>query len=314
MPGILNNVSELVGNTPMLRLANFAASRNLNAVLLAKLEYYNPTGSIKDRIALALIEDAEKCGRLKRGAVIIEPTSGNTGIGLASVAASKGYRIILTMPESMSVERRRLLAAYGAELVLTGGEEGMKGAIAEAVELAARIEGAFMPGQFDNPKNPETHRLSTGPEIWEDTGGDVDILVAGVGTGGTITGAGEYLKEKDPNIKITAVEPFDSPFLSEGRGGAHQLQGIGAGFIPKILNLNVCDEIIKVKTEEAYESVREIAKSEGLLLGVSSGAAAYAAVCVAKRAENFGKKIVVIMPDGGERYLSTPLFDNIGRE
>jgi len=276
--------------------------------VIGKLEYFNPAGSVKDRIAKAMIEDAEQRGVLKPDSVIIEPTSGNTGIGLASVAAARGYRVILTMPETMSVERRNLLKAYGAELVLTEGAKGMKGAIEKALQLAEEIPHSFIPGQFDNPANPEIHRRTTGPEIWEDTDGKVDVFVAGVGTGGTLTGAGEYLKSKNPDIKIVAVEPFDSPVLSQGRAGAHKIQGIGAGFVPKVLNTSIYDEIIPVKHEDAFATSRLLSRTEGLLVGISSGAAAWAATEIAKRPEFEGKNIVVILPDTGERYLSTPLF------
>jgi len=312
MPKISENVVELIGNTPMLRLSKFASFHKLGAAPVAKLEYYNPAGSVKDRIARAMIDDAEKSGKLSPGAVIIEPTSGNTGIGLASVAAARGYRVILTMPETMSVERRKLLIAYGAELVLTEGAKGMKGAIAKAEELAATTPGAFMPSQFENPANAKAHRETTGPEIWADTGGKVDIFISGVGTGGTVTGVGEYLKEKNPDLKIIAVEPADSPVLSKGTAGAHKIQGIGAGFVPKILNTSIYDEIITVTNEDAFQTARDIANTEGLLVGISSGAAAWAAAKAARREENAGKSIVVILPDTGERYLSTPLFDKGG--
>ena len=309
MPRISNSVTELIGNTPMLRLSKYAGLHKLNASLVAKLEYLNPAGSVKDRIAWAMIDDAEKNGKLKPGAVIIEPTSGNTGIGLASIAAARGYRVILTMPETMSIERRKLLAAYGAELVLTEGSKGMKGAIEKAEELAAATPGAFIPGQFKNPANPEIHRKTTGPEIWKDTEGEIDIFVSGVGTGGTITGAGEYLKEKNPELEIIAAEPADSPMLSEGRAGPHKIQGIGAGFVPDVLNTTIYNEIITVGNEDAFQTSREIARTEGLLVGISSGAAAWAATQTAKRPENAGKTIVVILPDSGERYLSTPMFE-----
>jgi cysteine synthase len=308
MSKIFKTLTDLIGKTPLLELSNYEKKNDLKATLIGKLEYFNPAGSVKDRIAKAMIDDAEASGLLKPGSVIIEPTSGNTGIGLASVAAARGYKIILTMPETMSIERRNLLKAYGAELVLTEGAKGMKGAIAKADELAAEIPNAFIPGQFVNPANPKVHRETTGPEIWEDTDGKVDILVSGVGTGGTITGAGEYLKSKNPNIKIVAVEPFDSPVLSEGRSGSHKIQGIGAGFVPQVLNTVIYDEIIKVKNEDAFAAGRELSKTEGLLIGISSGAATWAATELAKRPENAGKTIVIILPDTGERYLSTALF------
>ena len=305
---IYKKITDLVGNTPLLELSNIEQNDNIEAKVLVKLEYFNPAGSVKDRIAKAMIEDAEAKGKLKKGAVIIEPTSGNTGIGLASVAAAKGYKIILTMPETMSVERRNLLKAYGAELVLTEGAKGMKGAIAKAEELAAEIENSFIPGQFINPANPEAHKKTTGPEIWKDTEGKVDIFVSGVGTGGTLSGAGAYLKEHNPNLKIVAVEPDDSPVLSEGRSGAHKIQGIGAVFVPDTLDTKIYDEIIRVKNEDAFATGRRIAHEEGVLVGISSGAAAFAALELAKRPENKGKVIVAILPDTGERYLSTPLF------
>lgn len=308
MGKVYTKLTELIGNTPLLELSNYEEKHGLKARVVGKLEYFNPAGSVKDRIALAMIEDAEEKGLLKEGSVIIEPTSGNTGIGLASVAAAQGYRIILTMPETMSVERRNLLRAYGAELVLTEGAKGMSGAIAKAQELAEVTPNAFIPGQFINPANPDVHRRTTGPEIWEDTDGKVDFLVSGIGTGGTITGAGEYLKSKNPNIKIIAVEPSDSPVLSEGRSGPHKIQGIGAGFVPDVLNTGIYDEIIPVKNEDAFATGREAAKVEGLLIGISSGAALWAATQIANRPENAGKTIVVILPDTGERYLSTPLF------
>jgi len=304
MQAIANSITELIGKTPLLRLLGYEKEKGLNCPLIGKLEYFNPAGSVKDRIALSMINEAEKSGQLAPGATIIEPTSGNTGIGLASVAASRGYKIILTMPETMSIERRKLLAAYGAQLVLTEGAKGMKGAIARAEELAAEVPNSFLPGQFMNPANPKIHRETTGPEIWEDTGGAVDIFVAGVGTGGTITGAGEYLKSKNPNIKIVAAEPADSPVLSTGCAGMHKIQGIGAGFVPQTLNTNIYDEIVTVQNDDAFQTMREIALTEGLLVGISSGAAVWAAAQVAARPENMGKNIVVILPDTGERYLS----------
>lgn len=308
MGKIYNNVTELVGKTPLLELANFNNKYDLKAKLIAKLEYLNPAGSVKDRIAVAMIEDAEEKGLLKEGAVIIEPTSGNTGIGLASVAASRGYRAILTMPETMSVERRSLLKAYGAEVVLTEGAKGMNGAIAKAEELAKEIPNSFIPAQFDNPANPDAHYATTGPEIWEDTKGNVDIFVAGIGTGGTITGVGKFLKEKNPNVKIIAVEPADSPILSKGASGAHKIQGIGAGFVPKTLDTKIYDEIITVENEDAFVTGKEFAKTEGILVGISSGAALWAATEMAKRPENANKNIVVLLPDTADRYLSTALF------
>ena len=308
MTKIAKKITDLIGNTPLLELTNTEKKFGLQATVLAKLEYFNPAGSVKDRIAKAMIDDAEKKGLLKEGSVIIEPTSGNTGIGLAAVAASRGYRVILTMPETMSIERRNLLKAYGAELVLTEGSKGMKGAIGKADELAAEIPGSFVPRQFDNPVNPEIHRNTTGVEIWDDTEGNIDIFVAGVGTGGTITGVGEYLKSKKPDIKVVAVEPEDSPVLSMGTPGPHKIQGIGAGFVPKILNTSVYDEIITVKNEDAFATGNMIGKTEGVLVGISSGAAVWAAVEIAKRPKNKGKTIVVLLADTGERYLSTPEF------
>ncbi|NLB36602.1 MAG: cysteine synthase A [Clostridiales bacterium] len=308
MEEINKSFVELIGNTPILELVNTERKNSLSAKIIAKLEYINPAGSSKDRIAKAMIEDAEVRGILNSNSVIIEPTSGNTGIGLAAVAASKGYRIILTMPETMSVERRNLLKAYGAQLVLTDGNLGMKGAIQKASELAESIPNSFVPGQFDNPANPAVHRATTGPEIWNQTKGRVDIFVAGVGTGGTVTGVGEFLKSQNPEIKVVAVEPADSPVLSEGRSGAHKIQGIGAGFVPSVLNTEIFDEVIPVKDEDAFTTGKEIARNEGILVGISSGAATWAALELAKRAENSGKTIVVILPDTGDRYLSTPLF------
>lgn len=304
---IYNNASELVGNTPLVRFSGF--SKDCGAQILAKLEYMNPAGSAKDRVGKEMLEAALADGRITEKSVIIEPTSGNTGIGIASFAAQKGMKVIITMPETMSVERRKLLAAYGAELVLTDGAKGMTGAIAKAEEIAAETEGSFIPAQFDNPDNAAAHYKTTGPEIWADTDGKVDIFVAGVGTGGTITGTGRYLKEKNPDIKIIAVEPADSPFLSEGRAGAHGLMGIGAGFVPKILDTEIYDEIVTVTTEEAYAAAKKTVKTEGILVGISSGAALHAAQLVASRPENSGKNIVVLLPDGGERYLSTTMFD-----
>jgi cysteine synthase A len=307
---VYQSITELVGGTPLLELKNYEQENGLQAKIYAKLEYFNPAGSVKDRIAKAMIEDAEKNGQLKKGSVIIEPTSGNTGIGLAAVAASKGYKIILTMPETMSVERRNLLKAYGAELVLTEGAKGMKGAIAKAEELAAETPNSFIPGQFKNPANPEAHRKTTGPEIWKDTDGKVDIFVAGVGTGGTLTGVGEYLKSQNKNVKVVAVEPATSPVLSKGYSGAHKIQGIGAGFVPDTLNTSIYDEIVAVENEAAFATGKEIARVEGVLVGISSGAAIYAATELAKRPENKGKVIVAVLPDTGDRYLSTPLFQD----
>lgn len=303
-----DKITDLIGGTPILKLNNYIALNELPANIYAKLEYFNPAGSVKDRIAKAMIDDAEAKGALKPGAVIIEPTSGNTGIGLAAVAASKGYRIILTMPETMSVERRNLLKAYGAELVLTDGAKGMKGAIAKAEELAQHIEGGFIPSQFTNSANPTAHFNTTGPEIWEDTDGKVDIFVAGVGTGGTVSGVGKYLKSKNPNVKVVAVEPAGSPVLSKGVAGPHKIQGIGAGFVPETLDTKIYDEIIAVENEDAFATGRTLARKEGLLVGISSGAAVYAATQLAKRPENKGKNIVVLLPDTGDRYLSTPMF------
>ena len=308
MGKIYKNAAELVGNTPLLEVGNIEKELGLEARILVKLEYFNPAGSAKDRIALNMIEDAEAKGQLKPGAVIIEPTSGNTGIGLASLAAIKGYKVILTMPETMSVERRNILKAYGAEIVLTDGSKGMNGAIAKANELAAEYENSFIPGQFENPANPEIHRKTTGPEIWKDADGQVDIFVAGVGTGGTITGVGEYLKSQNPDVKVVAVEPATSPVLSQGKSGPHKIQGIGAGFIPKALNTDVYDEVFPVENEDAFTTGKLIAKHEGILVGISSGAALYAAIQLAKRPEIKGKTIVALLPDSGDRYYSTPLF------
>lgn len=308
MAKIAKSITDLIGKTPLLELSNYEEAYEAKAHIVAKLEYFNPAGSVKDRVAKAMIDDAEAKGVLKPGATIIEPTSGNTGIGLASVAAARGYKIILTMPETMSVERRNLLKAYGAELVLTEGAKGMNGAIAKAEELAKETPNSFIPGQFINEANPSTHRATTGPEIWDDTDGKVDIFVAGIGTGGTITGVGEFLKSKNPDVKIVAVEPAASPVLSKGTPGPHKIQGIGAGFVPKVLNTEVYDEIITVENDDAFATGKAIAKHEGLLVGISSGAATWAATQLAKRPENEGKTIVVLLPDTGERYLSTPLF------
>ena len=305
---IFKGITEIVGRTPLVEAVNVEKAHNLQATVLVKLELRNPSGSVKDRAALYMVKAAEEKGLLKKGSVIIEPTSGNTGIGLAAIAAARGYRAIFTMPETMSVERRNILKAYGAEIVLTEGAKGMKGAIAKAEELAKEIEGAYIPAQFDNPANAQAHYETTGPEIWEDTEGAVDIFVAGIGTGGTITGTGKYLKEKNANIKVVAVEPANSPVLSEGKAGAHKIQGIGAGFVPSVLNTEIYDEIITVKDEEAFAASKELAKSEGILTGISSGAALHAAVTLAMRPENAGKQIVVLLPDSGDRYYSTPLF------
>ena len=308
MSNIYTSADQLIGKTPLLELVHIEKEESLEAKILAKLEYFNPAGSVKDRIAKAMIDDAEASGKLKPGSVIIEPTSGNTGIGLASVAAARGYRIIIVMPETMSVERRQLMKAYGAELVLTEGAQGMKGAIAKAEELAKEIPGSFIPGQFVNPANPAVHRATTGPEIWQDTDGKVDIFVAGVGTGGTVTGVGEYLKSQNPDVKVVAVEPAGSPVLSKGTPGAHKIQGIGAGFVPDVLNTAVYDEVIPVENEDAFATGKLIGKREGVLVGISSGAAVWAAIQLAKRPENKGKTIVALLPDTGDRYLSTPLF------
>lgn len=313
MSNYYKSTLDLIGNTPLVEVTNIEKDQNLEASVLVKLEYFNPGGSVKDRIAKAMIEDAESRGalKIKKGSVIIEPTSGNTGIGLAAIAAAKGYRIILTMPETMSVERRNILKAYGAELVLTDGAKGMKGAIARAQELAAEIPDSFIPGQFENPANPAAHRAATGPEIWRDTDGKIDIFAAGVGTGGTITGVGEYLKERNPEIHIVAVEPAGSPVLSEGKAGKHKIQGIGAGFVPETLNTSVYDEVIRVADEDAFAAARHLARKEGILTGISSGAALHAAVELARRPENKGKMIVALLPDSGDRYYSTPLFTDL---
>ena len=308
MSNIYTSADQLIGKTPLLELTHIEQAENLQAKILAKLEYFNPAGSVKDRIAKAMIDDAEAAGKLKPGSVIIEPTSGNTGIGLASVAAARGYRIIIVMPETMSVERRQIMKAYGAELVLTDGAKGMKGAIAKADELAKEIPNSFVPGQFVNPANPEAHRRTTGPEIWQDTDGKVDIFVAGVGTGGTVTGTGSYLKAQNPAVKVVAVEPASSPVLSKGTAGAHKIQGIGAGFVPDVLDTKVYDEIIPVTNEDAFATGKLVGHKEGVLVGISSGAAVWAAIELAKRPENKGKNIVVLLPDTGDRYLSTPLF------
>ncbi len=308
MAKIYKSAEELIGNTPLLEVKNIEKELGLEATVLVKLEYFNPAGSVKDRVAKAMIDDAEQRGLLKEGSVIIEPTSGNTGIGLAAIAAAKGYRAILTMPETMSVERRNILKAYGAEIVLTEGAKGMKGAIAKAEELAAEIEGSFIPGQFVNPANSAAHRSTTGPEIWNDTDGQVDIFIAGVGTGGTVTGVGEYLKSKNPDVKVVALEPKDSPVLSEGRSGAHKIQGIGAGFVPEVLNTKIYDEIFVADSSDAFEAAKLLAKKEGISVGISSGAALHGAIELAKKPENKGKTIVALLPDSGDRYYSTPLF------
>lgn len=308
MANIYKSASELIGNTPLVEVTNIEKELGLEAKVLVKLEYFNPAGSVKDRVALAMIEDAEAKGQLKEGSVIIEPTSGNTGIGLAAIAAAKGYRAILTMPETMSVERRNILKAYGAEIVLTEGSKGMKGAIAKAEELAAEIEGSFIPGQFVNPANSAAHRSTTGPEIWKDTDGKVDLFIAGVGTGGTVTGVGEYLKSQNPNVKVVALEPKDSPVLSEGKAGAHKIQGIGAGFVPDVLNTKIYDEVFTAESEDAFAAAKLLAKKEGISVGISSGAALHGAIEYAKKPENKGKTIVALLPDSGDRYYSTPLF------
>jgi cysteine synthase A len=308
MANIYKGAVELIGNTPLVEITNIEAAQKLEATVLAKLEYLNPAGSVKDRIAKAMLEDAEEKGLIQADSVIIEPTSGNTGIGLAAIAAAKGYRVILTMPETMSIERRNILKAYGAEIVLTEGAKGMKGAIARAEALAKEIPNSFIPGQFENPANPEAHRKTTGPEIWDDTDGNVDIFVAGVGTGGTVTGVGEYLKSKNPNVQIVAIEPKSSPVLSEGKAGPHKIQGIGAGFVPDTLNTAIYDEVIPVSNDDSFQTAKLIAKQEGVLVGISSGAALYAALQLAKRPENKGKTIVALLPDSGDRYYSTPLF------
>lgn len=308
MANIHKGTLDLIGNTPLVEVENIEKELGLEARVLVKLEYLNPAGSVKDRVAKAMIEDAEAKGLLKEGSVIIEPTSGNTGIGLASIAAVKGYRMILTMPETMSVERRNILKAYGAEIVLTEGAKGMKGAIAKAEELAAEIPGSFIPGQFNNPANPAMHKKTTGPEIWEDTDGKVDVFIAGVGTGGTLTGTGEYLKSKNPAVRVVALEPKDSPVLSEGRGGAHKIQGIGAGFVPEILNTEIYDEVYQAEADQAFAAAKLLAKKEGILVGISSGAALQGAIDLAKRPENKGKTIVALLPDSGDRYYSTPIF------
>ena len=308
MAGYVKSTLDLIGNTPLMEVTNIEKELGLEAKVLVKLEYFNPAGSVKDRVAKAMIEDAEEKGILKEGATIIEPTSGNTGIGLAAIAAVKGYRIILTMPETMSVERRNILKAYGAELILTEGAKGMKGAIAKAEELAKEIPGSFLAGQFVNPANPAIHKKTTGPEIWKDTDGKVDIFIAGVGTGGTVTGVGEYLKEQNPDVKVVALEPAGSPVLSEGKAGSHKIQGIGAGFVPEVLNTEIYDEVYKAKAEDAFATAKLLAKKEGILVGISAGAALHGAIELAKRPENKGKMIVALLPDTGDRYYSTPLF------